>query len=301
MEFQSFFENVSMNKVFESDVPLVTKEKPCMLGIDEAGRGPVLGPMVYSICYCPIDELDRLKSLKFADSKVLTESQRESLFDGIKQANDFIGWMVDVISPNHISCSMLKRCKYNLNAISHDAAIALIRKLIEKNICVKEIYVDTVGDPAKYQKKLKDLFPDIDVTVAKKADSTYPIVSAASICAKVARDYVVSNWKFKENLEQDSLSWGSGYPGDPVTKSFLEKNLDPVFGYPQFVRFSWSTADKMLEKKAYPVVWEECDEEEKGENIASVMSYFKRVPANEKLDKMHAYFSDRCLKKVTSL
>ena len=48
-----------------------------------------------------------------------------------------------------------------------------------------QIYVDTVGDPGKYQEKLKGLFPDIDITVAKKADADYQIVGAASICAKV--------------------------------------------------------------------------------------------------------------------
>ena len=50
----------------------------------------------------------------------------------------------------------------------------------------------------------------MEITVEKKADSKFPIVSAASICAKVCRDRVISNWKFKENPNMDR-KYGSGY------------------------------------------------------------------------------------------
>ena len=122
--------------------------------------------------------------------------------------------------------------------------------------------MDTVGDPGKYQTKLKELFPELAITVAKKADSTYPIVSAASICAKVVRDHVIEQWKCVEDVTIPETGYGSGYPGDEKTKKFLHTCIDPVFGFPQFVRFSWSTASKILEDKACEIEWEDDDEDE---------------------------------------
>ncbi len=74
--------------------------------------------------------------------------------------------------------------------------------------------MDTVGIPESYQKKLLDRFPNLSITVAKKADSLYPVVSAASICAKVTRDRMVKEWTFVESgIEVPEKGWGSGYPG----------------------------------------------------------------------------------------
>ena len=143
---------------------------------------------------------------------------------------------------------------------------------------VAEVYVDTVGPPEKYQQKLEGIFPDLKITVAKKADSLYPCVSAASICAKVARDRAISQWKFAESCREDfSSEWGSGYPGDPVTKKFLRENLDPVFGFPSIVRFSWKTAETLLEEKGVRVEFEEEEPTEDPTVTAnpSVKNYFQ--------------------------
>ncbi|MGV7417518.1 hypothetical protein PJH55_29425, partial [Mycobacterium kansasii] len=71
--------------------------------MDEAGRGPVLGPMVYAICYCPLSRLADLEALKVADSKTLTENERERLFAKMEEDGDFVGWALDILSPNLIS------------------------------------------------------------------------------------------------------------------------------------------------------------------------------------------------------
>jgi len=150
-----------------------------MMGIDEAGRGPTLGPMVYGSAFCRVEDEARLKAMGFADSKTLNEARRESLWAEL-QAVGFIGWRIRVLHAQEISAGMLRRFKsYNLNAMSHDAAIMLVRQVIELGVNLRYLYVDTVGDPGVYQTKLESIFPNLNITVAKKADSIYPIVSVS--------------------------------------------------------------------------------------------------------------------------
>lgn len=303
MDLGVFTANNSKSAVIKSVVPDVAKSKPCMLGVDEAGRGPVLGPMVYGIAYCPVEFENNLRELGFADSKTLTEEKREELVRVVEQHSESLGWMVEVISPNVICNHMLNMSKYSLNAISHDSAIGLIKQALDEGVCVTEVYVDTVGPPEKYQAKLQGIFPDIKITVAKKADSTFPIVSTASICAKVARDRAIQTWRFSEGLNINPEDYGSGYPNDPATKKFLSENVDNVFGFPSLVRFSWSTAERLLEDHAATVCWDEDAEKVPQNTIASIQSFFKRDPNHvaKVVPKESAFFLDRALAQVSDL
>lgn len=287
-----------------------------MLGIDEAGRGPTMGAMVYGTCWCPVSKADVLAQMGFADSKVLSEEQRAVLFEDIKKS-DILGWAVDTITAEDISQQMLRRQKVSLNVMSHDSAIGLIQKALDQGVNVQEVYVDTVGTPSKYEEKLKGFFPGIrSITVAKKADSLYPIVSAASICAKVTRDVDLANFVFKETELADEISreFGSGYPADPATKKWLADNLNPVFGWPSVVRFSWATCKKIIESEGIPMEWDDDDEEEQearggkaasqkmtqffaaSSNTNSVTSQQSRIPLNQRF----SYFKNHHMHVATS-
>lgn len=266
-ELEEYLVDTLVNKLIESRVPNSCKKTPCILGIDEAGRGPVLGPMTYAIAFYPKKSEKVLSGMKFADSKELSEATREKLFETLQTGDDGfqdLGFKIKIISPNMISNSMLRRKKYNLNALSHDTAIDLIKSCEASGIEIEHVYIDTVGPPLKYMEKLKRFFPKYQFTVTEKADSKYAIVSAASVCAKVMRDRIVQNWKYAEadSLRLDTFELGSGYPADPGTKKFLEKSADPVFGYPTLARFSWSTITKALEKHSCPCDWNEPEDEE---------------------------------------
>ncbi|XP_055333333.1 ribonuclease H2 subunit A-like isoform X2 [Paramacrobiotus metropolitanus] len=300
MELEDFHQDNTKNFVLKSVLPASIGKEDVIIGIDEAGRGPVLGPMVYGACYVAKKSEGLLSSVKVADSKTLTEEQRNQCFANLHAGADNFGWMAQILSPAVISKCMLSRAKYNLNAISHDSAMFLIQSVLDLEIRVAGVYLDTVGDPSKYQAKLRDRFPHIpDIVVSKKADSLFPVVSAASIVAKVCRDKALREWKFREGEKfLADLNYGSGYPSDPETKRFLDQFRDHVFGYPQLIRFSWSTTETALEKAA-SVTWEEVVEVVNS-STPSIMNFFKREVSQgtSSVPHQHQFFTDRRLKAV---
>ena len=268
------------------DSPPSTAGPPCALGVDEAGRGPVLGPMVYGVFYLPLPLSTPLlrDTHHFDDSKVLTASVRASLMQTLctpaSDLHDACGWAVAALSARDIGSGMLRPglSAYNLNAQAMDATVDLIRGVYARGVNVREIYVDTVGPPATYQARLERVFPTAKITVAKKADSLYPCVSAASVCAKVTRDVALETlWKGRargrDDVEQEegeeeeeeaavaaaaaaaveedqeNMAWGSGYPSDARCVSWLRGNMHPVFGWGPECRFSWGTAKDMLDTR----------------------------------------------------
>lgn len=123
------------------------------------------------------------------------------MLEKIKSQSEWIKYAININSAADISAGMLKgAAKYNLNAQAHDTTIKLIRLALEQHLInISEIYIDTVGPPDAYRIKLEAIFPKVrKIVVAKKADSIYPVVSAASICAKVTRDDIMENWSFIE-------------------------------------------------------------------------------------------------------
>ncbi|MCJ1479675.1 hypothetical protein MMC13_008361 [Lambiella insularis] len=268
-----------------SPIPKTVTDDPmteCVLGIDEAGRGPVLGPMVYGMLYLPLVSHRSLlaETHHFDDSKVLTPSVRSSLMQTLCTSDTDLfqhcGWATRVMSARDISAGMLKPAGYyNLNAQAMDATIELIKEVFAKGVNVREIYIDTIGGPSVYQKKLERIFPTTLITVAKKADSLYPCVSAASVCAKVTRDAALevcyqtyaALGRYIGPVSREG--WGSGYPSDARCSTWLKGNMDTLFGWGSECRFSWSTAKDLLEAKGggLKVDWETMDNDEQAMRV----------------------------------
>jgi len=174
--------NGSRMSFLVSDVPVgINKNSKVIMGIDEAGRGPLIGPMVYSAAYWDIDDTASIPT-GLADSKVLSSVTRTKLLEEI-QATDKIGFIVRVLHASEISSNMLRKEPYNLNAMSHDTAIQMIRSAIAAGVRIHTCYIDTVGPPESYKAKLDREFEGnkIIFVVEKKADAKYACCSAASV------------------------------------------------------------------------------------------------------------------------
>jgi ribonuclease H2 subunit A len=171
--------------IFESPVPAAcTPSAACVLGIDEAGRGPLLGPMVYGAAYWPADEEEAIARYGFDDSKALSAARREELFARMRDCGR-LGFVTHSLTAREISAEMLRRSPVSLNVLSHDAAIEMLERVLRAGVRVERVFVDTVGEPGYYQTKLERVFNQgagglggaarrgwpIAFTVSKKADS----------------------------------------------------------------------------------------------------------------------------------
>lgn len=262
--------------------------------------------MVYGLLYLPLAQHRSLlaQTHHFNDSKVLTPTFRSSLMQTLCTPGTDLyqncGWATRVMSARDISSGMLKPAgTYNLNAQAMDATIDLIKDVFAKGVNVREIYIDTIGSPAVYQKKLERVFPTTKITVAKKADSLYPCVSAASVCAKVTRDAALevcyqtyaSAAKGGEETEAVAEGWGSGYPSDARCTTWLKGHMDPVFGWGSECRFSWGTAKDLLEAKGTgtKVDWP-VEDDEQGMRVTDFFSATVDGDTNKESSELVTWF-----------
>ena len=185
-------------------------------GVDEAGKGCVLGSLFLAIA--GIKDTSKLKGLGLADSKKLKPKVREDLYKKLVTILDF--YEIQEIKPQEIDSGNLLDLESNCTKF-----------LIEKYLPLKVIVDCPHPRPEKYRLKLAT--QGVEVIAEHKADDKYLICSAASILAKVERDM---------SLKKQGIIV-SGYPSDKKTLNFL-KGLYPNF--PNFVRLSWETTKRII-------------------------------------------------------
>ena len=190
-------------------------------GLDEAGRGPVIGPMVVAIVCCdPV----QIKEIGVRDSKKLSPERRSYLLDQI--LSESVCVEIEIISAAAINREMQSR---TLNEIEYERFLALIKK------CGNDAYVDAFDvDPERLSRRLST-DSGYRIKAEHGADDKYPSVSAASIIAKVTRDREI------EKLHETYGDFGSGYPSDPRTVIFLKQSIIDGKNIADIVRREWKT------------------------------------------------------------
>ena len=200
-------------------------------GIDDAGRGPMLGPLVIAGISLDKKKLRKLTSLGVKDSKKLSPKLRESLYKKIIDIVD--DYYVAKISPRSIDASVKKHC---LNGLEAKYMAKVVSKL---NPDVS--YVDSCDvNPTRFGKEISRLSDNHKIKSYHRADSRFVVVSAASILAKVTRDRAIARLRKEHNL-------GSGYPSDSVTVKFVTKYYKKNHEMPSFVRKSWKPVQRIVE------------------------------------------------------
>ncbi|MDW8359982.1 MAG: ribonuclease HII [Candidatus Caldarchaeum sp.] len=201
-------------------------------GVDEAGRGCVVGPLVVSAFLANSRDSKMLRELGVADSKTLTRRRRQELFN--KLAENF-EYETAVVPPTRITSSLRSMGGKGLNDLEYFHIARLIDKLRPRRV-----YVDSPDrNTRRARKRILDyLSADVEVVCMVRGDRRNVFVAAASIVAKVVRDEKV------ERLRRVLGDFGSGYPSDPKTRFWLSQRLDSA-DVSRFVRLGWKTLDRI--------------------------------------------------------
>jgi ribonuclease HII len=204
-------------------------------GIDEAGRGPMIGPMMICGVRMDSDRLHELESEGVRDSKTLSPKRRDRLAERVRDLASEV-----VVRPVlAYEIDTLRRKGVTMNEIE-----VRIFALIVKTLQPKEVYLDAADvKPERFGRRVGEesgLIPKgCKIISEHKADAKYPIVSAASIVAKSERDR-----RIKE-LHTEFGNFGSGYPADPVSVNYIRKLIASGEKIPHIVRQTWESVSRI--------------------------------------------------------
>ena len=206
-----------------------------LAGVDEAGRGCVLGPLVVAGVSIEAGRLADLAALGVKDSKLLSAKQRDSLYPEI----------LKVCKASHVSRIPPKMIDLYVNRGKKHRRLNYLETIHMARVIdalgAHEVFIDAPDvNPARFTVELRELLTTSPRLVAEhKADLNYAVVSAASIIAKVERDNDIAA------LREIHGEFGSGYPSDPDTIAFLESWVRSKGEEPEFARKSWKTWDRI--------------------------------------------------------
>ncbi len=203
-------------------------------GADDAGRGPIIGPMVVAGVLIADDREHELIAMGVKDSKLLTPDVRTNLAEKVRGLAAKVS--VVEVQPKEIDDAVLHGGKFRkLNFLE-----ARLMAQVISDLAPEQAYVDASDvNEERYAGMIRDSLPAelkrISLISKHHADRTYPVVSAASILAKVRRDEAV------RALHGEYGDFGSGYITDPRTMEFLRDWRRIHGNYPPIVRLSWKT------------------------------------------------------------
>jgi ribonuclease HII len=203
-------------------------------GIDDAGRGCVIGPLVIAGAVFSLNGINKLKSIGVKDSKLLSPKKREELQKKIQKIALEIEYLE--LQPEEIDKVVFRgKPLRRLNYLETMSMAKILRKMK-----IDIAYVDpTDVDHHRCARQMKRVIPyKIEIICEPKADRTYLTTGAASILAKVLRDNRI------EELKEIHGDFGSGYPHDKNTIRFLESYIEYKKELPNFIRKSWYTIRK---------------------------------------------------------